>query len=325
MLSKPSIDQTNLPQKALALGLLIATIFGGIWLFNNYLAPFFIDFFVNVWKLVLIGGPLLMIGLYIISNPLIVWGFFKTLSWNFTKFLIKFDPLSVMDRYADLLGKKLVSLQKIKVQLEGRYIKSCRKISELEKLRDDNLKRGRAALTQKDEHAASLAGTRARGADESIRLYKPNNDRMKRSIDFLNLLSQNWETSQIKLREEIARKREEFEVLRDDAKALNQAESFINGDTEEGRIYQESIKALEESVGQKIAYIEDFERRSKDIMAGIKIDNQVQKDEGIKMLEEYMNGGQLMMPQDFNEEVQYATVLSTSAPKFNLLNKNKNN
>lgn len=235
----------------------------------------------------------------IIMYPKVFWMGYKSIIKKITGLMIKIDPLSYMDRYVDTLSEKLDNLNAIKVQLQGRQVAAERRIKALQQEVADHAKRGKAAIEQKQTTIASLEGTRLEGAKKSIQLYTPNYERMTKSLTFLNALSENWGMSIIQLREEIARKREEFEVLRDEAKALHQAEEFLSGNTPEGQIYQESLKALEYTVTQKIAYIEDFEKRSKNIMDGITVDNQAQHDDGLAALEAYMKDDNLLMPSNY--------------------------
>lgn len=257
----------------------------------------------DLFHTLLYGIPAAAVILPMVLYPKFCWMMYKNLLHKIMGAFINMDPLSFMDRYVDILREKLANVNKTRVELKGRKVASERR---LEKLTADiaiNLKQGEAALKLGDQRTASLAGSRASGMRQSIQLYTPNYEKMKKSCDFLDQLAENWEMSITKLSEEVARKREEYEVLRDEAKALNQAQEFIKGDTEAGRIYQESIKALEHTVTGYIAQIDDFENKSKDMLAGIKVDNQMQHDDGLNMLEEYMKNGKLILPADYSKPV----------------------
>lgn len=264
----------------------------------------------------------------IILYPKVFWNGYKSLCKKLTGLLIKIDPLSYMDRYADYLSEKLDNLNRTKIELQGRQVAAERRIEQLRRDVEVHSKKGAAAIQMKQMDVASIEGSRLEGAKKSIQLYTPNYERMTRSLDFLNALSINWSVSIVQLREEIARKREEYETLRADAKALGQAEEFLRGDTEDGRTYQESLKALEYTVTQKIAFIEDFEKRAEPILKGIQVDNQMQHDDGIAALEAYMKDSNLKLPDSFTQgvpkfktsgiqEVQYEEVKEKKS--FNLL------
>lgn len=89
------------------------------------------------------------------------------------------------------------------------------------------------------------------------------------------------------------------------------------------RIYGQSLKALEESVTQKIGYIEEFERRSKGLMSSINIEKKAIQDEGLKELEKYMKDGNLVLP-DFSKladgDLAYEMVKPKSSGNTNEFN-----
>ena len=254
----------------------------------------------NTLKATIYGVILAAILLFGYQNSGFLWMGYKTLCRKITSFFIKMDPLSFMDRYADILTEKLRKVNAARVNLKGEKVDLERQIATEKKTMEQALKLGAAAMQTGNKAQASLQGQRAKGAENSIKLYMPNLLRMERSIAFMDTLAENWEVSIISMREEIERKRTEFRILKKNAAALNQAEAFLKGDTEEGRIYQESIRALEASVSQKIAYIEDFEQRAKPVLEGAKVQNQMQVNEGLEMLEQYMRDDKLLLP-DFTK------------------------
>jgi hypothetical protein len=291
-------DNTNLFQKIIA-GAMIAGLVYAIAMAVNAYLPTILEAMKNIYYLIFLGTPLVLLTLYIITNPFVIWAFFKTLSWNLTKFLIKMDPLSVMDRYADMLEAKRNSLEEVRVGLEGKKVKLERLIADLRKDIADNLGKGKAAMSQGENQIASLAGTKVATDQESLNLYMPIYTKMVANTQFLGELSDNWKYSIEKLRYTIDRKREEYANLKDMAKALNQADEFTNGNTEASKVYNESVKQLEITTSNYIAKIEDFEKNSKDILGNIRVERQAVQDEGLSRIEEYAKTGELMLP-DFS-------------------------
>jgi len=310
---------SNMPETAMekilrwlpfiAAGVAIFWFWGGI-------SAFVVETLKNTVMTIVYGVPLAALVLYVWSNPAFIWMSYKNICKKITSFFIKMDPLSYMDRYADILSEKLTNVRKSEVNLKAQQVKLKRQIDTDQKLMNDSLKMGEAAMKQGNKSQASLYGLRAKGAQESINLFTPNLQRLDRSIKFLQLLDENWDTSIISMRETIERKRTEWQILKENAKALNQASEFLRGDTEEGKIFQESMKALEDQVSQKIAYIEDFEQRAKPIMEGAQIEKSANQADGLDMLEQYMNDSRILLP-DFSKiatPIEYETVPN----KFNI-------
>lgn len=287
-------------QKVFGFVLLGITALAGMWVFNHWIAPNVIWFLRNLWAIILMGTPLTLLALYVISNPIAVWGFFKTLSVKLTKFLVKMDPLSVMDRYIEWLDMKRQSLNGIITILRGKKIELERKVDKHNGIVKDAGSKGAAAIKEKDQNAASIQGTRLSSSRNSLAIYTPLLARLNKQLDFLCSLEENWKFSGQKLQIEVDNKREEYDTIKLVAKGMKTAEEFIGSDNEAVRLYGMGVKALEESVTQKMGYIEDFERRSKDIMSSISIEKRALQDDGLRELENYMNQGTLLLPTDFS-------------------------
>lgn len=322
----PSSSKVTWLEKLIRYGPIIAAIGVGFWCWGT-ISNFVVHTLENTLYAVLLGTPLVILLGSMIFYPMAWWMGYKTLCKKITSIFIKMDPLSYMDRYADTLSDKLANLNKTKIELQGRKIAAERRLEHLNREIEEHSKKGATALKMKQMDVASLEGSRLEGAKNSIRMYTPNYERMKKSLDFLEQLSTNWGTSIVLTREEIARKREEFIVLRDEAKALGQAEEFLSGDTEAGRIYKESLVALEETMTHRIAYIEDFEKRAEPILKGIQVDNQMQHDDGLAALQAYMKDSTIVLPNSttplFHQKVAVQDVIYEEVGKkpngFNLL------
>ena len=315
-------DKTNKFQKVLAVGILAGVVYGAVKVLNNVIPPI-TELMKNMWELMLYGVPLVVIGLYVASNPLVIWGLFKTLSWKLTSFLIKMDPLSVMDRYVDYLKKKLNNLGLTVEVLRGKKIELDRAVKTKELKIQENLKLGKAATKTGDTQQASLYGTKIQTDQSTLNNLKPMQERAEKSLNFLTALADNWKYGIEKLEYQIEGKRQEYEIIRETTKGLKTAEDFINSDNQAARMYGMSVKALEETVTQQIGYIDEFERRSKDIMKNITIEKQAIQDEGLAVLEQYMLNDNLKLNLSGIEAIDYEEIPSGNqkVKKFNLLTK----
>ena len=328
MVQLPSSARVNGAQKFFAYALMAVAAFFVIKGVNRWILPE-LEFFVKHLALTMAIGaiPVYLIG-YAITHPLIIWGFFKTLSYKLTYWLIKQDPLSVMDRYVEYLKKKLGELGATVKILTGKKIKLDRKIAELQGRMEDNLKLGNSAIKQGKTTAASTFGTKVQTDENTLGLLIPLQTRINKSLGFLQGLQENWQYGIEKLEYQIDGKRQEYEIIRETTKGLKSTEAFINSDNEAARAYGMGLKALEEEVTQKLGYIEEFNRNSKGIMDAINIEKQSNQDEGLAKLEKYMQNGKITMP-DFSkiggiQDIDYQTVpvqSSNGASKFNLLGK----
>lgn len=272
-------------------------IYGVVKLINAF-APILIQAIKNTWILIGLGAPLAFLLLYIVSNPKLIWMGYKSLCKKITSAFIKLDPLSFMDRYVDLLKGKLSSLEETRTTLKGKYIKLSRLTDEKMGLVRDYASKGKEALKQGNENLAGNFGELAATHKETVDIYTPILKKMESNIGFLDKLSENWSWSITKLETTIKAKREEYNTIKEMYKGISKAESLLR-DTEEGKIYQMSLDALEESVTQKIAYIEQFEKDSKLIMQEIDIEKGVSRGEGLDLIKKYTDGKLLLTDKDF--------------------------
>lgn len=305
-------------------------LWGGSKIFN-FFALDIVEMLKNVWWIVGLGLPLVLISLFVLRNPMFIVMFFNNIAHSITSALIRIDPLSYMDRYVDILLEKLGKVRGTIVNLRGKKTELERTIKEAQDNMKYELKLAEAALKIGKQSQASVHGENAAGYRDSLTLYKDPYDRMVKILVFLEEIAENWDVSIQKLQATIKRKRTEFDSLKAAAAAIDQAEDFVSGNTEQGKIYQESVRALEASVSQKIASIEDFEKRSKGIFDAAKIEKVMNQNEGLEMLKSFMKEGKLNLsdfdrnvPQfNFNgvQDIEYQEVKPNKieSQKFNLL------
>lgn len=319
-------DKTNGFQKVIAFGLLAAVGYGVVKLLNNVL-PSINELLSNIWTLLMYGVPLAIIVLYVASNPMFIWGLFKTLSYKLTAFLVKMDPLSVMDRYVEYLRKKLTSLGETITVLRGKKNKLDREIATREANIRENTKLGKASIKVGDNKQAGLYGIKIQSDQSTVDNLKPLQIRAQKSLDFMVELEENWGYAIEKLEYQIAGKRSEYEIIKETTKGLKTADDLINSDNEAARLYGMSVKALEEQVTQQLGYIDEFERKSKDVMSSMKIEKQSNQDEGLAIIEEYMKDDKVKLDFSGAESIPFEDVPGSmnapTAKKFNLLNNKK--
>lgn len=309
-----SVEKTTNTEKIIRILMIAGIAYGGILAYNA-IAPNINKFLDNMWYLLGVGVPLAGIITFALINPMFLWMGFKNISRKITGFFIKLDPLSFMERYVDILKEKKENLDKIKTNLQAKKVALERRIEQTKDELEENTRLGKGAININNKEQASYYGELLVGNKESLELYKPIYDKMSYNLSFLDKVSENWEYSIRKLESTIQRKRTEYEALRDAAKALNQATEFINGNTEEGRIYKESIVALEANVSEKIAFINEFEKNSKNIMEAIDIEKAANRTDGLDALQSAL-GDNLLLPSDWitkpqiiEKQIQYSHLL----------------
>jgi hypothetical protein len=310
------MDKTNANQKLFAFVLLAAAIYGVVKV-GNVVLPELIAFVTNVWTFLLVFVPLALIVLFILKNPFIIWTFFKTLSWELTKVMIKMDPLSVMDRYVEYLWKKIQNLEKSRTALGGTKEKQKREIERLQRSVTDHMDKAVAAEDSGDTTTARLSAMKAETDKSTLKIYIPIYEKIEKNYVFLGELLENWKSSHEGLQYTVKAKRQEAEGIRQMEKSLKDAEEYTGAFTEAKRVYEESVRQLEIQVSNGIAKIDAFEESSKSVSDGIKVEKKMLENRGLKAIEEYRKNKELFLP-DFTklakvpatQDAQYSVVSS---------------
>lgn len=299
-------------EKVVRIGLIGLLIYGGMKLFNA-LSPTVITFLSNIWVIIGLGVPLVFLAMFVLQNPMFIWMGYKTICRKIVSAFIKIDPLSFMERYIDILYVKLGNLRKINEQLLAKKKIGVDKIKELEAKSKKNFELAKAAQQKGLHEDAGLYASYIQDYKESLDALRPGVQRLDYYNMFFDKLGKNWEVSIKKLENKVETKKEEYQTGRMMAKAAGQAEAFVRGNTEEGRIFQESLRVLEEKIAADVAKIEQFEKDAKEIMKTITLDGQVQQNKGLELLEKYSNSNELFLPESY-EDIEF-TMVSGKVPE----------
>lgn len=259
----------------------------------------------------IVGLPIL----YVMQNPKLVAMAWKGFCRKITSAFIKLDPLSFMDAFVQTLIEKRAGVHKVKVMLEGKKVKLERKLNELTNNVENNMAKASAAQKIGKKDIAAMLSRKGKVDAESIKMFQPMYERMVKYITFFDKLIENWGITIEGTKYEIDQKRTEYEMIKEMHKGLSAAEIFTNSDSEEVQTFQLAIRALEENVTQKIAFIDDFEKRSKSIMDGVDIEKQMMTDEGLLMLEEYERNGGTIFFENTKTIDGHVTVISSTPAK----------
>ena len=286
-------------------------VYGGSILVNNYL-PTITEALDNIWLFATYAIPTIIVVGYVLLNPMFVWQTYVNFCKKITSFFIKMDPLSYMDRYADLIEYKLNKVRnQVLVSLKGKQKSLMRVIDQAKHDGEEALKLGKAAQAIGNQNQVAFYGNTVNNAKGTVSTFTPLLTSLNGKIDFLEKLTDNWDYSAKQLRQTIDVKRREYEVLKDVVGGLKEADSWINSDNEAAKIYAESLKALEENVTQKLGYIDQFETNSKGLMESMALEKSVHTQDGIAALDAFDENEKFFLPTDWSTntvDVDYVEV-----------------
>lgn len=270
-------------------------VFGVVKLVNHF-APTIEEFIGHIYFLgATIGIPAVLFAIYLMNKPTIdLWWLGKCKSVSTA--IIKMDPISVMKGYLIKLKKKIKNMEQTILFLSGKqkYLGGLIETKKTEAL--DYRKQAKAAEKQGQRNAALLNMQKAIGCEESVGLYNPLYEKYDKSTSYLGELLENWKNNADSTEFTIKNKTEQFETLKAMYDGLKSIDDLTRSDSPEVQAFGESIKALEQDMAQKEAYLDDFERRSQPILVDMRVRKQANSDEALLQLEELMKDDNLKLP-----------------------------
>lgn len=273
------VDLTNQNQKIFA-GILLAIVIAILY----YTLPSIVWFLKNIWIAIILLIPLI----FLIFNHQMVWQVFKQLSWNLTKALISGDKLGYMYRYHEYLLTKINALGGNVTNIGAIEVKLDRKSKELAKVISDNKKQ--AVLYEQKGSPQTVLRTIANKVNvdtKQLEALLPKLEVVRKQKKYLIDLYDNWVADAEDLKYTLDAKADEYKTLKELNEATGNAKEFLKGNSEEYKIYQESLNQIEQSVTQYTANLEDFERKAKPILDNMSMGRTVSEDEGLQLIEEF--------------------------------------
>ena len=273
------LDLTNNNQKIFA-GILIAATLIALY----FLLPPLVFLFKNLWLLAIYSVPII----FIILNPMLVWNVYKQISWAMTKWLVASDKLGYMYRYHDYLLLKIGKLEENVKSVGAIKIRLQRKISELKETIDND---SRQVANLQERKASDLvirsAANRVKVATDQMNSLLPKAVNVENQEKYLQQLYDAWSADAVDLKYVLDSKAEEFKLLKEINSATGNASEFLKGNSEEYKIYQESLNQIEQSVTQYTSNIENFERKVNPILESLNANRSVSEDAGLKLIEDW--------------------------------------
>lgn len=306
----PSAKDFKLPifGKILRWAVPAALIWVLIKLFNAA-APTLETFIDNIWMIGLKygGTALLVIIVWLNWTTLNLWwlGKCKALS----SWMIRMDPLSVMKGYLIKLSNKIRGMEQTILFLKGKKLYLEKLIQQKEGDASDFERLAKAAQKQGVNSSAVLNANKAIELRKSIAIYQPIYNRYDKSTTYLDELLENWKQSYESTKFTIDNKEEEFNTLKEMFKGLKSIDDLTKSDSPELQAFADSMKALNDDMTQRQAYLDDFEKRSGPILTDMRVKKQADNDDALKLLEELAKDDNLKLPnyQQFTPSMSVVT------------------
>ncbi len=228
--------------------------------------------------------------IYVVLDPKarnLVWYMYKSIMRGITGLFVKIDPISILKSYLDSLKSNLMKLSKQIGALRGQ-------MRQLKGLMDGNsaeIKKNMAiaeeAKKKSDDKNLMLATRKAGRLQESNAKYEVLYKRM----DVLNrILEKMYENSEFVLEDthdQIRVKETEYIAIKTGHSAIKSAMSVLSGDPDKKELFEMSMEALANEVGDKVGEMERFMDTSRNLLDSIDLQNGVFEEEGLELLQQW--------------------------------------
>jgi len=311
----PSTNQKSpLLEKILKFAIPAGLIFGGLKLWNA-LAPTILKAAENFWLFIAMVVPAVALTLMVAFNHKTIWMWFTGFCKKITRWIVAMDPLSIMDGYLIRLRKKSKNLAATLLFLNGKKIELGRIIDKKTEEFTEFTRLAKAAQQQGVTTSAQANAQKALSCKKSVELYTPIFNKYQTSTKNLGEMQETWINTIDTLAYTIEAKREEFKTLKSMYNGLKSIEDLLSNGSPEAQLFAESLKALEADVSQKLAYVEDFEKKAQPLITDMKVKKQADQNDAMALLEELTKDNNLKLPnyQTFVpkvEDIDYIEVKS---------------
>ena len=244
-------DLTTSGQKFIAA---MAVMAAGVGLY--FILPPMVVILKNLWVAIALGIPMAAL----IFNYELVWDLFKQGSWKLTKKYISSNPIWHMYRYHDYMLQKIQGLYDAIIEVKTVREKSSRRIQELTEETQGFVHQKERVVDQESVLSKVLASKIATNM-KNIETLQPRVEFIDKQLNQLTEVHNLWSADAEIMKHNLDMKTQEYESLKELSGASDKASYFLGNNSNEMKIFKESLSQIETSVSQYTANIASFEAR----------------------------------------------------------------
>jgi len=295
--------------------LFLIGIAGAIGLYKAL--PYIIALLQNtLYAMTLIGAIVLLI--FLVTNKkvqnLFKFGF-QMLMRSITGFFVELNPIAIIKIHIENLQNNHAKMNDHISKLSGEVRGLERKINENKQDIEKSLRIASSAKEKEEKGQAWIEARKAgRRRDGTIKLT----DLLTKIQKIYTVLKKMYEVSGYvieDLKDDVQQKEIEYKTIKQAHAALVSSMSILNGDPNERAMFEMALEKMEEEVSQKLGTMDRFMDMSASLVTSIDIEQGIFAEDGMKMLEEYENGGFDSFFNDFGSKTEKEKVLIATPNK----------
>ncbi|HNC59124.1 MAG TPA: hypothetical protein PLP33_27100 [Leptospiraceae bacterium] len=273
------VDKLSNAQKIIALPIGIGVIGFLGWL----ILPTLISILTLFWTAAVLALPIV----YIAFNPMVVWGFFKSLSWHLTKSIIGLDLEASLDRYYDWVESEFQASVEVRNEISKGYEQTKLDIREREDSYNSNMERVAAAVKINNEAQKMIYGGNAQDDLDYIKEMTPVLNDEKERKEEMDRLVEAFGIKKEQLKHKTSLQKKKYQSLKRAHKGLSIFNKFISGNSEAARLHEETTKQLNAQIAGFTANIQNFRETIKPVLQSAEFDKEVRKQKVERLLAQF--------------------------------------
>lgn len=231
--------------------------------------------------------------LFVITNKKVqtlVSYMFKSVMRKFTGWFVEIDPIGIMLSYIDSLIEKREVMESAKIKLQGQITVLQNKMKKYSADYDQAMRTLQVAKEQ-GKDAVFAVQSRQAGRLEKVNKekYGPLLLQMQMHLRVLNKYFEVTGTVIDDLKNEVAVKKDEREMILSSYSAMSAAKKIINGGTDERELFDQAMEFVVEDFGMKMGEIDSFIESSQGFVEGLDLQNDVFKADALEKLKLWEN------------------------------------
>lgn len=251
----------------------------------------------TVTALILCGvlAAILIVAMDARVHTLVSYGY-RSIMRAITKVFIELDPINILKSYVQDLKAKRAQMDVQLAALKSELVKLDLQVKKNSKDITTEMNTAQAARNAGEERSPQFViATKQAG-----RLQEFNKNLMATKVEVEKLyrfLGKLYETSGFyitDIQNEVAVKEAQYNSIQRAHKVWKTAVSILKGDDDKKMLFDQTMDFLVDDYGEKIGQIERFMESSSTYLRGAELQDMARQQEGIKMLDDWLNSSNLL-------------------------------
>jgi len=272
--------------------------------------PYIITLLTNTLHAMFLLGAIVLL-IFLVTNKkvqnLFKFGFQMFMRY-ITGIFVELNPIAIIKIHIENLENNHEKMNEHIMKLSGEIRGLERKIAENKQDIERSLKIASSANEKEEKGQAWIEARKAgRRREGTIKLT----DLLSKIKKIHTVLKKMYDVSGYvieDLKDDVQQKEIEYKTIKQAHAALVASMSILNGDPNERAMFELALEKMEEEVSQKLGTMDRFMDMSESLVTGIDIEQGIFAEDGMKMLEEYENGGFDSFFNDFSSEKEEALI-----------------